>query len=267
MATELFSNNAQTFVNTLSGVDALSNYIVVKSPSLFPSGSGQFRIRIDDELLLVTNVSGNVFTVLRGIEGTSAARHEYGALVTLILTAGSIGTLVGDTGPTGISGPKGDTGPSGGPTGLDGPTGPIGPTGPTGVGATGPTGIKGNTGAVGPTGSAGPTGLGSTGPTGLAGLTGPTGFGPTGPTGAQGDTGPSGGPTGPTGAQGETGPSGGPTGATGVMGPTGLTGSTGPTGPGLTPPLTVLDGAGPHIIKLAELSNFWIEYIVDGGAP
>jgi hypothetical protein len=54
-----------------------------------------FRIRVDDELMLVTGVSTNTFTVTRGIEGTSAAAHADGALVTHVLTAGSLGQAIG----------------------------------------------------------------------------------------------------------------------------------------------------------------------------
>ncbi len=107
MTTELFSNNAQTYVNVLGGIDAIQTFIPVKSSSLFPSASGQFRIRIDDELLIVTSVNGNIFNVLRGQENTASSAHTYGSLVTLILTAGSINNISGTSGPTGPTGPAG----------------------------------------------------------------------------------------------------------------------------------------------------------------
>jgi hypothetical protein len=161
MSHELFANNAQTFLNKLSGITATDSKIRVADASRFPTSTGQFRIRIDDELLLVVDVSGNVFTVYRGIEGTSPQPHNYGALVTLIVTAGSLDNIRGDTGAQGPIGP----------TGSIGSTGSTGPKGPTGYsGFVGPTGPAGAVGLVGPTGSAG-----LVGPTGSAGLVGPTG--------------------------------------------------------------------------------------------
>jgi hypothetical protein len=65
---------------------------------LFPT-TGQFRIKIDAELMLVTAVSGTTFTVTRGIEGSTAASHANGATVTHILTAGALGAQTSDTMP------------------------------------------------------------------------------------------------------------------------------------------------------------------------
>jgi hypothetical protein len=86
MAVELFSNSAQTTLNgnINSGVTSLA----VVSATAFPS-TGNFRILIDSELMLVTGVSGATFTVTRAIEGTSAASHNSGSTVTEVLTNGS----------------------------------------------------------------------------------------------------------------------------------------------------------------------------------
>lgn len=84
---ELFANNAN---NSLNG--AINNSVTsldVNSASQFPS-DGNFRIIIDSEILLVTAVSTNTFTVIRGQEGTAAASHSDGASVVQILTAGSV---------------------------------------------------------------------------------------------------------------------------------------------------------------------------------
>lgn len=68
----------------------------VTSATGFPT-SGDFRIRLDSELLLVTAVSGTTFTVTRGIEGTAAAAHRKGALVRGgVLTAGGLAQYVAD---------------------------------------------------------------------------------------------------------------------------------------------------------------------------
>ncbi len=215
MATERFSNLAQTTLSTGGGISPVSLTFSVASAALFPPGP-QFRIRVEDELMLVTGVAGGVFTVIRGIEGTTASSHPFGATVTHVLTAGAMSQfgmdLQGLTGPQGVQG-------------SPGPTGPRGNTGSVGPGGTGAQGVQGTTGPAGPRG---PTG--NTGPQGSPGVTGPAGA-----TGQQGATGPFGGPTGPQGVQGPTGPTGatgptGPRGSTGIQGVTGPAGATGPVG-------------------------------------
>ncbi len=63
--------------------------IDVASSSGYPS-TGDFRIAIDDELMLVTGVSGTTWTVTRGIESTSAATHLISTAVNMVLTAASL---------------------------------------------------------------------------------------------------------------------------------------------------------------------------------
>jgi hypothetical protein len=87
MATEKFANNASSTLS--SGISDTDLSLTVSSASSFPT-SGQFRIKIENEILLVTSVASNVFTVSRGQEGTSAASHNSGSTVTHILTAGAI---------------------------------------------------------------------------------------------------------------------------------------------------------------------------------
>jgi len=84
---EQFANN---YESTLAGgINNSVTSLSVASPSGAPAG-GDFRLRIDDELLLVTAVAGSTFTVDRGIEGTVAAAHSSGATVQLVLTAGAL---------------------------------------------------------------------------------------------------------------------------------------------------------------------------------
>jgi hypothetical protein len=93
MALEQFSNNA---VTTLDGaVDGSTNpvSVTVDDASDFPT-SGNFRIIIDTEILLVTAVAGNVFTCTRAQEGTTIAAHSDGAAVTHLLTAASLRAIV-----------------------------------------------------------------------------------------------------------------------------------------------------------------------------
>lgn len=71
---------------TLNGsINNSATSITVTSGSVFPA-TGNFRIRIDDELLLCTARSSNTLTVTRGIEGTSAASHSDLAAVSQVLT-------------------------------------------------------------------------------------------------------------------------------------------------------------------------------------
>lgn len=87
MSKELFANIAQ---NALSvGINNSTTSLSVVDASTFPV-SGNFRIRVDNELLLVTGVSGTTFTVTRGIEGTSATSHSAGAQATHVLTSAAL---------------------------------------------------------------------------------------------------------------------------------------------------------------------------------
>jgi len=93
MTLEQFANDAasELAVPCLIGDDA----ITVVSAGTFPT-VGPFRIRVDVELMLVTSVSGSLFNVTRGIEGTSAAAHAQGATVTHIITAGGLIAAIED---------------------------------------------------------------------------------------------------------------------------------------------------------------------------
>lgn len=87
---ENFSNE---YESTLSaGIDADDTSLSVASATGAPTAN--FRIRIDDEYLLVTNVAGTTFTVTRGIEGSTAVSHSSAAVVTHVLTAGGLTTAI-----------------------------------------------------------------------------------------------------------------------------------------------------------------------------
>ena len=89
---EQLANNAQSSLN--GAITSGATSLVVNSAANFPT-SGNFRITIDSEILLVTAVSGTTFTVTRGVEGTTAAGHSNGATVTHILTAASLVKIPG----------------------------------------------------------------------------------------------------------------------------------------------------------------------------
>ena len=94
MTTEVYSNDAATsLVNAIVPSDTV---ITVASSQEFATvgAGGQFRIRIDDEIMIVTGVSGNNWTVTRAAEvcegAQVAAGHGKYAAVYGVLTVGSL---------------------------------------------------------------------------------------------------------------------------------------------------------------------------------
>lgn len=83
---EHFSNDIATTLNGTITSGATS--LVVASSTGFPAAN--FRVRIDDEYLLVTVVAGTTWTVTRAMESSTAAAHSNGAAVTHVLTAGGL---------------------------------------------------------------------------------------------------------------------------------------------------------------------------------
>ncbi len=81
---EQIINSAASTLN--GGIDNIVTSLTVNNGAVFPP-SGNFRILIDSELMLCTARSGNVLTVTRGVESTSAASHSNGAAVTHVATA------------------------------------------------------------------------------------------------------------------------------------------------------------------------------------
>lgn len=87
MALYQYANNPQT---TLSGaITAGATSISVASSTRFPP-RGDFTIIVDSEIMLVTGVTGTTWTVTRGAESTAAASHNNNAVVTNVLTKGSL---------------------------------------------------------------------------------------------------------------------------------------------------------------------------------
>lgn len=90
MSTEQFANRPVTTLN--GAINGVVTSLVVQDASLFPL-TPQFRILVESEYMLVTGVTGNTFTVTRGIEGSSNVPHANGVPVIHILTAGALETL------------------------------------------------------------------------------------------------------------------------------------------------------------------------------
>lgn len=93
MPVEQFVNDPGTFLTT--GCTSSATTITVVNASGYPT-SGNFRIKIDDELMIVTSVSGAVWTVTRGAESTTAAAHVGGAAVNHVFTAGAYRQALAD---------------------------------------------------------------------------------------------------------------------------------------------------------------------------
>lgn len=91
--TERFANDVATVL--VGSITAGATSLVVASSSGFPS-AGNFRVRIDDEILLVTGVGGTTWTVTRAAEGTAAAPHAGLAVVAHVLTAGGLAQAIAD---------------------------------------------------------------------------------------------------------------------------------------------------------------------------
>ena len=91
---EQLANDALTTL--AAGITVSDTSIVVSSRTGFPE-QPVFRIRVDDELLLVTAGAGTTtWTVERGIETTTPAAHSSGAQVAQVLTAGSLRAVIDD---------------------------------------------------------------------------------------------------------------------------------------------------------------------------
>lgn len=97
MATEKFANNAASIL--VGAITSGATSLVVASSSAFPAV--QFRILVESELMIVTNVAGTTLTVTRGAEFTSPQAHPNGAAVTHVFTAGALGQTLADQGTDG----------------------------------------------------------------------------------------------------------------------------------------------------------------------
>lgn len=91
---EQFTNDIQTTLS--SGINSSVTTIPITSATGWPT-SAQYRVRIENELLLVTAGAGTTsWTATRGAEGSTAASHSSGTDVHQVLTAGALRTVVGE---------------------------------------------------------------------------------------------------------------------------------------------------------------------------
>ena len=100
MAFFLKKNCARTTINQVGGIDSSATSLVVADASPFPS-TGDFILTIwnkatfpdpcDDpnvEIIKVTGVSSNTFTIVRGQEDSVGVVHSNGQAVEMLITAG-----------------------------------------------------------------------------------------------------------------------------------------------------------------------------------
>lgn len=90
---EQLANNASTTLN--GAINNSVTSVVVTDGSKFPS-TGNFRILVGTELMLVTARSSNTLTVTRGIESTTAASHADLDIVDHVYTKGSLDQILAD---------------------------------------------------------------------------------------------------------------------------------------------------------------------------
>lgn len=92
---ENLANDIFTLLN--GAINNVVTAITTDGATGFPAAN--FRVRIDDELMLVTNVGGGTnWTVTRNIEGTAAASHLDNAPVVHVLTAAGVEQFFQDRG-------------------------------------------------------------------------------------------------------------------------------------------------------------------------
>ena len=105
--TEQYHNFGQTTL--ITGITATATTLTVNNAAEFPiignfdivvtqvDSNGNMLVindvPVNAEIMSVTSVSGNVFTVIRGQEGTLAVSHSAGEIVANVLTAGRINNL------------------------------------------------------------------------------------------------------------------------------------------------------------------------------
>lgn len=90
---EQFLNDAST---TLDGsVNNTVTTITVTDGSIFPA-DGDYRLLVEDEIVLVTARSTDDLTVVRGVDGTTATSHADTTGIGTILTAGALDQIMDD---------------------------------------------------------------------------------------------------------------------------------------------------------------------------
>jgi len=92
---ETFANNAVGTLNAAITTTGATSFVLQAGQGAAFPATGNFRVLIDSELMLVGARSGDTCSsVTRGIEGTAAATHLINAAVTHELTAGALAQFI-----------------------------------------------------------------------------------------------------------------------------------------------------------------------------
>lgn len=94
MSYETYANFAQTTLAAPAAAGDLT--LTVVNGDVFPA-TGNFRLLLDNELLVCTSRAGNTLTVTRGDGGTTAAAHLAGVTVTNVLTKEALDEIRAET--------------------------------------------------------------------------------------------------------------------------------------------------------------------------
>lgn len=84
-----YSNTVSGTISLAAGMTAVQTTATVSDASTLPAVD--FTVLVDDEVMLVTGVAGNVLTVRRGFDGTTPAVHSSGAAVRHVVVAADVG--------------------------------------------------------------------------------------------------------------------------------------------------------------------------------
>jgi len=95
---ERLHNNTLTTLTDTGGINDTDTTLNIASAADWPS-DGDFRIIVNEEIMLVTAISGTTLTVVRGQDDTDAAAQSEGAAVRIILTAGALNQWADDMVP------------------------------------------------------------------------------------------------------------------------------------------------------------------------
>lgn len=90
---EQFVNDASTTLN--GAINNTVTSITVTDGSVFPA-TGDARLIIEDEIVLMTSRATNVLTVVRGVDGSAAVSHSDASGIKAIMTAAQISQAVDD---------------------------------------------------------------------------------------------------------------------------------------------------------------------------
>jgi hypothetical protein len=93
--TEVFNNYGPI---TLALACGISDPTITVTNASALSTLGNYRLLIDDEIMLATSLTGSVVSVLRAQEGTTAAAHSLSVPVEPIVSAGALNQLRADAG-------------------------------------------------------------------------------------------------------------------------------------------------------------------------